>query len=253
MNKKYILTLAAVLLLTLPALAAITVRHVDPIPVQDDFEPTDMIAAQKRTAVVPELITEVREESPYERRKSLLEKGIGIKDVKYTFMLLDSPIIKAEHEDYYEPVRFMHGKHISVVGADCTKCHHLRPADPELSETAACSACHQKAFNPDMPERIGLKAAYHIQCMGCHEDMKKGPVDCLGCHGRNVPDHKELVKLQPTPDPWDVTAECLRCHEKAGEDMLRSAHWLWRGPSPYTVDRTKEVLSGKATNAVNNF
>jgi len=253
MNRKFVMAGVVVLFLALPSLAAITAQHVDPIPTKESFVPEDMIKARERAAIVPELVTEVREESLYQRRKTLLEKGVGIQDVKHTFMLLDSPIIKAEHEDFYEPVRFMHGKHISVVDGDCSKCHHLRPTDPELSETVACSACHQKAFDPERPERIGLKAAYHIQCMTCHEEMKKGPVDCLGCHSRNAPDHEELVKLRPDPEPWDVTAECLRCHEKQGEDMLRSAHWLWRGPSPYTVERTKEVMSGKATNAVNNF
>jgi hypothetical protein len=253
MSRRVFLAVAAVLLLALPVLATITTRHVDPVPTKETFVPDDLIQAQKRAAIVPDLITEVREENLYERRKTLLEKGIGMKDVKQTFLLLDSPIIKAEYENYYQPVRFMHGKHISLVDEDCSKCHHLRPADPETPETVACSSCHQKAFDPDIPERVGLKAAYHLQCMTCHQDMKKGPVDCLGCHSRNAPDHKEFVKLGPDPKPWEVTATCLSCHEKQGEDMLRSAHWLWRGPSPYTADRTKEVMSGKATNAVNNF
>jgi hypothetical protein len=252
MNRNVILAVAAVLL-ALPVLAATTAHHVTPVPTKATFAPRDLIDARNRAAIVPDLIKEVREESPYERRKSLLEKGIGMKDVKQTFLLLDSPTMKAESADYYQPVRFMHGKHISLVNEDCSKCHHLRPADPEASETVACSSCHQKSFDPAIPERVGLKAAYHLQCMTCHQDMKKGPVDCLGCHSRNAPDHKELVKLGPDPKPWEVTATCLSCHEKQGEDMLRSAHWLWRGPSPYTADRTKEVMSGKATNAVNNF
>ncbi|NCD26690.1 MAG: tetrathionate reductase family octaheme c-type cytochrome, partial [Deltaproteobacteria bacterium] len=50
-----------------------------------------------------------------------------------------------------------------------------------------------------------------------------------------------------------VTQECLRCHKKAGEDMIKSAHWLWKGPSPYTVERQKKVMSGKATDTMNNF
>jgi hypothetical protein len=35
--------------------------------------------------------------------------------------------------------------------------------------------------------------------------------------------------------------------------MLSSAHWLWKGHSPYTLDHRKEVEHGKATTAVNNF
>ena len=83
--------------------------------------------------------------------------------------------------------------------------------------------------------------------------MQKGPTDCLGCHRKNVPDHKELVKLADTPQPSEVTQECLRCHKAAGEDMLKTAHWLWKGPSPNTLNRSKHVEHGKATTAVNNF
>jgi hypothetical protein len=35
--------------------------------------------------------------------------------------------------------------------------------------------------------------------------------------------------------------------------MLKTAHWLWKGPSPYTLNRSKHVEHGKATSAVNNF
>jgi len=196
-------------------------------------------------------VERVRKETPSERQQRLIDLGIGIKNLPATYFLLDSPIIRAE-EDRYKPVRFMHGKHAAVV-QDCSRCHHLRPEAEDASETVRCSACHQQSFNPKHPERPGLKAAYHQQCMGCHEQMNKGPVDCKGCHAANVPDHKNLIKLPEKPDPMQVTRECLRCHENAGKDMLQSAHWLWRGPSPYTIGHQKEVLSGKGTNVINNF
>jgi hypothetical protein len=114
----------------------------------------------------------------------------------------------------------------------------LRPVPPLSArgrggmETTRCSACHQEPFQKDHPERLGLKAAYHQQCMGCHKEMDKGPIDCAGCHRKNVPDHKALIQLAANPEPSQVTSECLRCHQPAGEDMLKSAHWLWKGPSP---------------------
>ncbi|MFW5730519.1 MAG: cytochrome c3 family protein [Desulfonatronovibrionaceae bacterium] len=248
-----IICILLALFIAAPVITASGAEHVISVPTREEFNPVDIIKAREKAHEVPELITRVLDESPYERRKSLLDKNIGIRDVRHTFFLLDSPIIKDEHQDYYEPVRFMHGKHISLVEGDCSKCHHLRPADPDLPENVSCSSCHQKAFDPEKPDRIGLKAAYHLQCMGCHEEMQQGPVDCLGCHGHNVPDHAELVKLESDPRPWEVTEECLRCHAKQGQDILHSAHWLWRGPSPYTVKHTKEDTCGKATNAVNNF
>jgi hypothetical protein len=89
--------------------------------------------------------------------------------------------------------------------------------------------------------------------MECHKQEAKGPVTCTGCHLKNVPDHKELVKLPDNPDPFEVTAECLRCHDNAGEDMLKTSHWLWKGPSPYTAGHRKDIQHGKGTTAINNY
>jgi hypothetical protein len=185
------------------------------------------------------------------RQMRLRETGLGIKDITHSYFLLDSPIIK-KTEDLYGPVRFKHSKHAAQL-KDCALCHHHRPLDAKAKETTRCSACHQESFRVDQPERLGLKAAFHQQCTGCHQEMQKGPTDCLGCHRKNVPDHKELVKLADTPQPSEVTQECLRCHKAAGEDMLKTAHWLWKGPSPNTLNRSKHVEHGKATTALNNF
>jgi cytochrome c553 len=48
-----------------------------------------------------------------------------------------------------------------------------------------CASCHGKTADMKLPDRPALKAAYHLQCMGCHERMKVDPVaktDCTGCH-----------------------------------------------------------------------
>jgi octaheme c-type cytochrome (tetrathionate reductase family) len=89
--------------------------------------------------------------------------------------------------------------------------------------------------------------------MACHEDRKQGPVNCTGCHEKRVPDHKELVRLPDNPDPIAVTKECIRCHDDAATDMLTSAHWRWRGPSPHTVGEEDRVSLGKAEGTINNF
>ena len=222
-----------------------------PVAESKNWMAPDLEAAGKRAQEVVPLIIDYKKESPYDRIKRLRDLNLGLKDVKQTFFLLDSPIIKKE-KDLYEPVRFMHGQHATMT-KDCTECHHFRPEDSNARETTRCSACHQKSFNPKIPERVGLKAAYHLNCMGCHQEMKKGPVGCIECHAKKVPDHKELVKLPKKPAPSQVTIECLRCHQDAGEDMLQSAHWLWRGPSPFTVNQEKQVQSGKGTNAINSY
>ena len=211
----------------------------------------DQEKAKERAKEVVPFIKEYKDDYQINRKMSLLNAGISIKDVTDVHFLLDSPIIK-KREDHYEPVRFAHKRHAALT-KDCSKCHHYRPKDKNELETTRCSACHQDSFNPDHPERIGLKAAYHQQCMECHQEQAKGPVDCKGCHLRNVPDHKELVKLPDNADPFQVTKECLRCHDTQAEDMLTSAHWLWKGPSPYTTGHRKDVMHGKGTTALNNY
>ena len=218
--------------------------------------PQDWVAPDRQRAIkrahekVP-FVSKVKDECFVCRQQRLRDEGYGIGDITDACFLLDSPIIKKQ-SDQYSPVRFMHSKHAAALN-DCTVCHHLRPADPGAKETTRCAACHQQAFDARHPDRIGLKAAYHLRCIGCHEDMHKGPVDCLGCHDKNVPDHGELVKLPDNPEPSQVTVECLRCHQRQAKQFMKTAHWLWRGNSAFTMGRRKEVQSGKGTNAVNNF
>lgn len=255
MNKRsvFILAVAIVAALLTPSLAQASPGHVEPVPTVEDFVAPNLEKAKALAKVVPDFVTEVLIETPYERRQAVLKKGLSVKDVSATYFLLDSPLLKKNDKDLYGPVHFMHGKHIALLDQDCSTCHHLRPKDPKALETTSCGSCHQQAFDQKNPERLGLKAAYHNQCIGCHTERHAGPTGCTECHANNVPDHKELVKLTGKPSPSEVTQECLRCHDKQGEDMLKSAHWLWRGPSPYTVERTKEVMIGKGTTALNNF
>jgi cytochrome c553 len=221
-----------------------------------DWSAPDQAEAIERSKTVMPLVKEVLVEPPGVRSQRFIKEGYSIADIKHSYFLLDSPIIK-QTEDKYRPVRFMHTKHAASV-KDCTLCHHARPEknvlkDARANDTLRCSACHQKSFDPQMPNRIGLKAAYHLNCMGCHKKEGKGPVGCQGCHLRNQIDHKDKIKLSGNPTPMQVTEECLRCHEKAGNDMLKSAHWLWKGPSPYTLKHAKSVQIGKSEKTLNNF
>jgi uncharacterized paraquat-inducible protein A len=84
----------------------------------------------------------------------------------------------------YEPVEFSHGYHAEMIG-DCTMCHH----HSEEGTTPACGECHEPitVYHYEGTERetsIGLKGAYHQQCMGCHEEWGSGPVGCTDCHAR---------------------------------------------------------------------
>ena len=217
---------------------------------QNDWIAVDQNAAIEHSQKTVPLVINVKKEKLCDRKQRLLG-FLSMQDSEHRYFLLDSPIIKKTN-DLYGPVRFMHNKHMSVSD-DCVTCHHYRPEGKNVSETVRCRACHQEAFNPDVPGRIGLKAAYHLRCIGCHDKVNNGPVNCTGCHKKNVPDHSKLVKLTGKPKPSEVTIECLRCHKSSAEGLSTSAHWLWKGPSINTQGREREINNGKATNTMNNF
>ena len=98
----------------------------------------------------------------------------------------------------YEPNVFPHGDHVLILLSKsddkmaqafhngsktvCMTCHHRSPSD---ATPPKCGNCHKKTIDPERPERPNLTAAYHLQCMGCHEAMKvEKPKnnDCSTCH-----------------------------------------------------------------------
>jgi len=110
----------------------------------------------------------------------------------------------------YEPVNFDHVMHVDVAEADCATCHHHTTGTPVkdkncakchansgATDEVACRECHPaKRFEAEylkkMAEdntlfhvgKVGLKAAYHLRCMGCHQEMG-APNGCQDCHTRN--------------------------------------------------------------------
>jgi len=253
-----VFALAVVVIHTLPAtVSKANAMPVDKVRTNKHPKPEGWVAPEQAAAVefsrrTPAFVEDVLMEDLLLRQQRLRRIGLGTADIEHSYLWLESPFVNT-FGDTYGPVRFMHSRHAAALGGDCAACHHYRPADANASETVACRACHQEAFNPDRQGRIGLKAAYHLQCMGCHEDMEMGPVACEGCHTKNVVDHERLVNLPPDFTPMQVTQECLRCHEDAGSDMVASAHWLWQGPSRYTVEHRSSVGCGKRTTALNNY
>ena len=183
------------------------------------------------------------------------------------FYTLDSPLLKAAADDY-EPVPFAHRIHDELTGGDCGVCHHrysmgdddrvgediktlhemfdVRLGGPctECHEDMAsnppqaCSRCHGLPNEVDAPSRLGLKGAYHRQCIGCHErhpQPELAPTECNSCHHPWTPDHSTLVTLAGKPSPQETTRACLECHAKVGTDLLATAHWNWKGLSPTLV------------------
>ena len=67
-------------------------------------------------------------------------------------------------------------------GTLCQGCHHNSPA---AKKPPQCSSCHGQPFDAKKLDRPGLMAAYHQQCMDCHDKMQlEKPVatDCIACH-----------------------------------------------------------------------
>jgi len=98
----------------------------------------------------------------------------------------------------YEPSEFPHARIIKTLEAGiekstmasrfhedgttlCQGCHHNAPASEKVQ---ACSSCHGSTTGvSDL--RPALKAAYHGQCITCHEKMKMDKIaatDCTKCH-----------------------------------------------------------------------
>lgn len=70
--------------------------------------------------------------------------------------------------------------------ATCAACHHHSPV-AELAAPPKCASCHGSQADKMMVDnnRPSLKAAYHQQCMVCHERMniaRPAATDCAGCH-----------------------------------------------------------------------
>lgn len=149
--------------------------------------------------------------------------------------------------DLYGDVLFRHKYHAQIV-KDCTVCHHyfelhyndqVIPADKcdschasekfdSMSKNLPCDACHDPDATPDIRNVAdnegsfllipGLKAAYHRNCLDCHNNMG-GPIGCGECHLANVPDHSKLVTN------YDGSGSCEECHEGKIEELQNTTHY----------------------------
>jgi len=125
---------------------------------------------------------------------------------------------------YFDGVEFDHAMH-TELGEDCSSCHHhttgtgtsderCMSCHAESNETASvgCRDCHVAApFSAEQIHSVaanvylyhidkpGLKAAYHWNCVGCHEQMD-GPTGCQDCHTR-TPEGAALYRVDVTSSP----------------------------------------------------
>ncbi|MEA3543829.1 MAG: cytochrome c3 family protein [Thermodesulfobacteriota bacterium] len=113
----------------------------------------------------------------------------------------------------YEGVVFDHAMHVDATDS-CADCHHHTTGTAAANEYCAkchngeeevdvvsCEGCH--SADPVSPENLhhpkpgftyhndqpNLKAAYHLNCIGCHEEVD-GPTGCEDCHAKTEAGHK---------------------------------------------------------------
>lgn len=96
-------------------------------------------------------------------------------------------VVLDELVNLYGPVEFPHGMHVEVAEG-CTSCHHH---GGDGTSPRACKECHRPAstyryLGARRRTGLGLKGAYHAQCLGCHRESEAGPQGCVECHVRRA-------------------------------------------------------------------
>ncbi len=123
----------------------------------------------------------------------------GRKDAPQLGYFEPTKVVIGSIADEYQPCLFNHRRHMASLAERikddqlarsfhskpevlCSVCHHHSPLS---MNPPRCSSCHGAKIDPRSPGRPALKAAYHLQCMGCHDGMKVArPVktNCTACH-----------------------------------------------------------------------
>lgn len=137
-----------------------------------------------------------------ETRAVMAASNIARRDNRKTVLDLNAipeEVVIGSIANEYEPSKFPHGKIVRTLlqsarsnklasafhNGDllaCAGCHHNSPLS---LNPPACSSCHSKDAAVGTTDRLPLKAAYHQQCMSCHDAMKvekPANTDCAGCH-----------------------------------------------------------------------
>ncbi|MDY6971152.1 MAG: cytochrome c3 family protein [Thermodesulfobacteriota bacterium] len=75
-------------------------------------------------------------------------------------------------------VLFDHSAHAEEdgYGIECIDCHH--DLEDDMERPSACGECHEV----DSEDSVNRADAFHMQCIGCHEDAGEAPSKCAECH-----------------------------------------------------------------------
>ncbi len=138
--------------------------------------------------------------SQSQNEKLAAETALARSQVKYWSPMYAPIKVKIDSlTGKYEPCNFNHRHHVASLmeriqdnklagafhtqpGTVCITCHHNSPASVTPPK---CASCHAKDLDWLNPARPKLMAAFHLQCMSCHKDMKVARprnTDCVTCH-----------------------------------------------------------------------
>ncbi|MBS3757961.1 MAG: cytochrome c3 family protein [Desulfobacterales bacterium] len=109
---------------------------------------------------------------------------------------------------------FSHDAHAQEYGLYCNDCHH-NYQQGDAGGPQACTDCHQRGMGGGMMP--GRKAAFHTQCIGCHNNFGVGPnrADCTGCHGirnRTEAFHTQCMDCHENAGAGPTDSDCSQCH-----------------------------------------
>jgi hypothetical protein len=111
---------------------------------------------------------------------------------------LVEPIETEEGKEFFD--HDMHADEDDGYGIACIDCHHEWDEDSG-DDPVSCSECHEDESTDD--NSIKIMDAFHMQCIGCHDDDGTAPTDCSGCHS-------------PAKRSDALHAQCIECHEDDG-------------------------------------
>jgi len=118
-----------------------------------------------------------KEKVPEKLQIKLLEKEF--KPADFQHLKIVNKLLSISNESSL--ARFFHAATEQVL---CSGCHHRSQLPEAAAKVPSCRACHTRPFAPDALGKPGILAAYHRQCMGCHQAMnqKPAPGECEKCH-----------------------------------------------------------------------
>jgi hypothetical protein len=164
---------------TLTSPAACDTCH-STVAIQDAAE----MAPERAAGVAAEVLAArrpVRHTVPVDQ----IPEKVVIDDLVQTYQAVELPhrrivLALAKAGQAHDLAAFFHNDPLTL----CQGCHHNSPASLTPPQ---CGSCHGRSSEALNLQRPGLLAAYHQQCIECHDAMgieKPASRECTACHAK---------------------------------------------------------------------